>query len=227
MEKTIDEIKDSVINTIRPQRKDDDWIDERDVIEWINDQRNEFAKQQLDKNPLSMPDRFLQNETVKMKSMSLPGVNDIYVATSTDKVPSILDIRGSDPAINMISGDQLIGALAYKFVPSNSIMSYLYGSRKFNQESLYVTIENGYLILASTGNHIVGGIRDVKIQAVFENPLEISTFNRETDIYPLPGNLRPMLERKVISEKFGLEIQNYSDQDNNASHELKSDMNAS
>lgn len=225
MEKTLNEIRDSIINTYRPQIKDDDWIDERDIIEWINDQRNEFAKQQLDRNPLSINTNFLQQEEVELKPMTyMFDKADLHVAASKKRIPTIINTRGSEPAINTISGNHIL-ALPYKFVPYDKITSYLYGSRQFNKDSIFVTLENGYLILVSSGNHTLRAIDDIKIQAVFENPLEISTYTRETDIYPLPGNLRPMLERKIIQEKLGLEIQNYSDEDNNASHELKSDVN--
>jgi hypothetical protein len=226
MEKTIDEIKDSIINTLRPQIKDDDWIDERDVVEWINDQRNEFAKQQLDKNPLSINSNFLQKEEIELKPMTyMFNKSNLYVAVSKNVVPTILETRGSEPAINTISGDHLL-AFPYKYVPYDKIMSYLYGARSFNDSTIFATIDNHYLIIAARGNHVLRGTNNLKIQAVFENPLEISTFIRATDIYPLPGNLRPVLERKIIQEKFGLEIQNYSDESNNADHELKSDVNA-
>lgn len=228
MEKTINEITSSIINTVRPQLKDDDWIDERDVIEWVNDQRNEYGRQVLSKNPLSINTNFLQTERIEMKVVDNT-INPHFDADSTvlmskNKIPTILNKRGEEPAINTISSDHILG-FSYRYVPSNSIISYLNSSREFNKESILVTFAGEYIVLISKSNYTTNAIKYINLQAFFSNPLEVSTFNKKTDIYPLPGNLRPSIEKKIIQEKYGLKIQNYSDQDNNSTHELKPDMN--
>jgi len=226
MEKTINEITSSIINTVRPKMVDDDWIDERDVREWVNDQRNEFARQQLSRNPISIDINFFQTENIEMKVIN-SSLHSSYnsgevVLVSKNKIPTVLHRKGSTPAINKI-GSNMFLSYPYRYEDSNSILQFLNGGRSFNKDTILATIDHGYLVLIAKENPTLKGIKIVTLEAVFENPLEISTFSEDDSVYPLPGNLRRPLEKKIISENFGIEIQNYSDETNDSNHELKPD----
>jgi len=222
MKKTRDTIAYSIIGAVRPILKQTDYIDIRDVREWVKDERNNLAKQQIDKNIPFIPKPFLQTETVAItsieKSIKYPGL----VLKKTSGMPSILTMRGG-LAIDNISLRDIFADKITFLENTATLISYV-NSIRFKTSSspkMYCAIAGGELIVASNDSILLDSLENLHITAVFENPEEISTFTVNTDQYPIADSLIPMLFNKIVQEKYGISMANMQDDTNDESHSLK------
>jgi len=216
---TLDKIGYSIIDTVRPILKRTDFIDIRDVTEWVKEERNFLAKQQIDKNSPFIPKGFLQSEKVTTTPLKIfnkyPDINVI----TTQNLPKILSYSKGTYAIDSISYKDFFVDKIHFIDNSNSLLNYV-NSDRFDKQSLYSTIINGELVIAGKDSILVRGLQEVYVKAVYTDPESISTFNVKTDIFPIEESLISLLENKVIKERYGIQISNYYDSINNEKHDL-------
>jgi len=222
MIKTLDVISYSIINTVRPILKRTDFIDIRDVREWVKNERNELAKQQVDKNLPFIPPRFLQTEKVTLQAISQSAkFPDVIITTSTG-LPSILSAAGGEPIVESISYKEILIDKIQMVNNINTLVNYVKSDR-FDRQAIYAGIFNGELVIAGTNSILIKGLDQAYITAVFDTPEIVSTFDVAADSYPIEQNLLPTLEKKVIQEKYGIGLANYYDETNDESHNLQNE----
>lgn len=217
--KTLDTIAYSIIDTIRPILKRTDFIDMRDLREWIKNQRNELAKQQVDKNSPFIPKSFLQTNIVSLSRLSDFNKYSDIVAVKTSGLPGILNSQGGKPIIDSISYKEYFIDKVHFIENPNSLLNYV-NSDRFDRQAIYSTIMNGEIIIAGRDSIFVGSLSEIKVTAVFDSPELVEGFDVENDAYPIAQNLLPILEAKIIQEKYSIGLANYHDETNDEKHSL-------
>jgi hypothetical protein len=220
--KTLDTIAYSIIDAVRPILKRTDFIDIRDLREWVKDERNELAKQQVDKNSPFIPKEFLQTEVVNLTR--LPNFNKYpdIVAVKSDNLTGILNSIGGKPMIDSISYKDFFIDKIHFIENPNSLVNYVNADR-FDKQAIYSTIMDGEIVIAGRDSIFVGSLSEVKITAVFSSPESVSTFDVEFEEYPIVQNLIPILTRKITQEKYSIGLANYYDRTNDEKHNLKNE----
>jgi len=217
--KTLDAIAYSIIDTVRPILKRTDFIDIRDIREWIKNERNELAKQQVDKNSPFIPKQFLQMENLSFERVAdFNKYPDITVIKATN-TPSILTKIGGTPMIDSISYKEYFIDKVHFLTNPNVLLNYV-NSDRFDRQAIYASVINGEIVIAGKDSIFVGSLEQANITGVFESPEQISTFDVSSDPYPMVSNLLPMLEKKIIQEKYSIGLANYQDETNDEKHNL-------
>ena len=225
MVKTLDVIAYSVIDTIRPILKTTDFIDIRDVKNWIKNYRNLFAKQQADKNSPFIPAQFLQMEKLDMEILDkIPKYPNLTITKSTN-LPNILTGKSGNYLVEAISyNDSIIDSLA-QVDNIKALISYV-NSDRFDDDCTYCAIINKQLVIAGKHSIYSDSLKQLYINAIFENPESISIFNIDTEQYPVSSSLISTIETFILKEKYGINLANYSDNTNDEVHNLNSDTDA-
>ncbi len=221
--KTLDEIAYSIIDTARPNRKDDDNIDIRDVYDWIDGARNQLLNQRSLKNPLLVDTALLQQEVMNFNLSPKYNLDDNIVSIVSKDLSNIYVNSRHMPLIANISYTKDVVTPIKIVYNENIFLSYL-RSNRFERFPVYALVTPNGITVAGANNVSLESIESLYISAVFVSPREVSTFDKDTDSYPISQEFRDVLERKIISERFGLELANYSDKTNDESHNLSSDV---
>lgn len=221
--KTLDEIAYSIIDTVRPIRKDDDNIDIRDVYDWIDNARIQLFNQRSIKNPFLLDTSYFQQEKVEFELLPKFYKDDNIVGVKSKDLSNVFINSRNIPVIRNISYTKdFINPIKILY-NENLFFSYIKSSR-FERFPVYALIKPDAIILGGSNNISLESLKEAYITAVFSHPRSVSTYNKESDRYPISQEVRNVLERMIISERFGIEIANYSDKTNDESHNLSRDV---
>src|SRR6056297_47686 len=127
--KTLDEIAYSIIDTARPNRKDDDNIDIRDVYDWIDGARNQLLNQRSLKNPLLVDTALLQQEVMNFKISPKYNLDDNIVSIVSKDLSNIYVNSRHMPLIANISYTKDVVTPIKIVYNENIFLSYLRSNR--------------------------------------------------------------------------------------------------
>lgn len=223
MKNTLDTIAYSVLDSIMYIIKDTNPINLRDIKQWIKDERNNWAKQQIDKNAPFIPKQFLQTEIVSIESIPKSFKYPDLILKKSSIIPNILVRQGGDYIISHVSlSESYVDKITFINNP-NSLISHVYSNRfkSGSDVALYATVNNGELLVATADSIIGDSIEKVYLSAVFENPEEVSTFDIDNDQYPISGSLVSLLAANIIKTKFNRPLDTLYDSTNDENHDLQ------
>ena len=199
---------------------DDEKIDKRLLINWINNQRSTFIKRQLDKGE-TLDNNLLQTEigTLEIIDSSLEATLNSFkniLRTTTVIIPTI-ELRHSNAILEVSSPDVLENT--FSLIPFDQLRWS--GNSKFNSKQWFVAIRNGYYYVKSGMNNLTPfTLSKIYIQGIFQNPTEISTFVIKTSNYPINRNILEYLKVEILKTNVLNLLQLPSDTSNDGSGEI-------
>ena len=190
----IQNIKSTLYNSRVPNTT---LLDNRQIIYWINKQRALWLKREY--NQLRSPQ---QNEKQVLNDIELKVYKNIVypiniithtLMRSKLKIPRTIQYNISDGVLGVFGKDRFDIVLNY--TDRNSVIYK--GNGVFNRKQIFVFKDNDYLWLKYANNLDKSRIvKNVVLEGVFENPLEVDEFNNTND------NIYEGIDEYPVSEAF-------------------------
>lgn len=200
-------------------------VDIRLFKEWVKQSRAQIIKQRLD--TFNVIDNNITQDLgpvtfAPIDSSSLVSVpSEKFMLRSTLPIPATINRRNNIGTFTRISSVDGL-ELNYNLVPMQRAL--VSGNGRFNNNDVYVYLNNGYMYLISKSN-IYKLIKYVNIVGVFVNPEEAYTFNVNnagtpwTDDmdYKVSESVVMDMQNMVVDKKFKLILQQIDDKVSNGS----------
>jgi len=188
-------------------------ISKRQLEDWVHQYRAFLLKRDLDKNKMINPDYVQEISDLQLEMVQTSEDNDVesgsYITRTLEQLPKTLDLNHKSGIvyIGTILGDQI------QLVPYNRFQ--LQKHRKYTGKDKIAFLRNQYLYVHN--NEL---LEYINLRGVFENPLEIESFNDEDyrSNYPLPIDKVVTLKQLILSKELGIEAQSFSDDKNDSDH---------
>jgi hypothetical protein len=224
---TIVEIAYMVLETMRSHHLvDDDRIDIRLVMDWIDLKRGKYIKDQRAKNPNSRLNLNLY-QSIELgvfvdnvfDAGHYPYVNDttqIYKIVESDTIPAIIEDAGG-PMILSIESEDLM-KLPFSVVDFD-YMKFA-GNGKFNRNLIFTSVRDNKVYFRY--NQFFDSHDIVIIRAVFESPREVPGYDIDKSRYPANHGLIEYIKNGIydLELKTMLEL-GRTDEVNDATGEVK------
>jgi hypothetical protein len=194
---------------------DDERIDRRIIQDWVMLKRNTWTKNHINQTG-NFEQNMLQFEILDVDiynpSLVLGGVDLGKTILRTDPCPTIIEGR-SGPAIYELTSPDII---------SRTIQSVSFdrlrwcGNGKINKHLVFGAFYDGRFYLKS-GSEMEKPITKLHIVAVFADPTQVSTYNIDTDDYPVNDYFVDYMLTDIRKNNFQFLESNKTDDTNNAS----------
>ncbi len=175
---TIKEITYMLMDTVRGGFvTDDERLTHRLLTAFVNQKRAEFIVSKAN-SAKHMSENNSQSIDLELDVID-NGIESILV--STTDIPNIIFTRHGSTISEIYSNDD---KYQYPYTFVNFSQLRFSGNGKFNSSIVYVAFRDGKLYFKSKSllHKLIEGCR---IEAVFENPLDVPGFDEDNDDYPL------------------------------------------
>lgn len=224
---TLNEITYMVLETVRQNHiVDDERLDNRLIMDWIDLKRSQFIKNSHSNNPndrinLNLYqsielDVFVDNVHDAGDYPYSDSITQLYKLAVSEEIPTILEDK-SGPMILSIESDDLM-KLPF------SIVDYDYmrfaGNGKFNSNLIFAAVRDNKIYFKY--NSFFDSHHLVHIRAVFEKPRQVPDFSETTSRYPASMDLIEYIKNGIYDKDFRAMLQlGQADEINDASGEIK------
>lgn len=228
MEKTLNRIVYELIELYRANYKVTDSLDERLVASWIQKYRALLIRETTEGIRYIDPAIIQVLPDVELTLVSSFNTknplfsNGQKLLRSLRKIPEFIDSKEHLPIITRVYGSEIIGE-SFEVV-SPTISNYV-GSGKFNNNTIYVFLYDGYIYLTSKSG-IHKNISQITIDGVFYNPIEAYEFvngegTYDWDMpYPISETLLANLTTLIIKTNYNFILYPPQDLLNNSKDDL-------
>lgn len=193
---TLDEMVYEVWEEVRRNIVDDDEIDYRLIAKQIHDQRATWVENSLNKNEAF--DRFSQSLgtiTFEPAPASFDEQTDLgrvmLVSQQTIPTPMYLNKK---PLFSI--APIAIHGIYFKYADPQTIWAV--GNGKFNARQIFYTWINDKIMLVANDSNNFQFLKNLHIEAILEDPSELSTFNASTTDYPINGKTWTYMREFVV-----------------------------
>lgn len=212
---------------------DDDRLDERLLKKWMNDQRELWIRNEVNKGrtideqiiqtlgciPLEVADR-----------SACPSITTGYsVLQTAQDLPKVIELKNSDGLIEIGPVDKIARPFSY----INIFRSRFAGSGRWNSKIIYVFRYGNRLMFISKdmeSGSFLKYLRYVKVRGLFSDPEEVANFNHvdgsacysEDDDYPLNPWMWNYIKTEILKANFDAFKTSVTDKVNDGSENLKS-----
>ena len=188
---------------------DDEKLDIRLVKDLIKTKRAEYIGL-LNGQRGEVSSNNMQHIDVDMELLS----NGIL--RSTEKLPRIIASKVGK-VIDDISVPETFGTIDFTYVNSKRLP--VVGNGKYNQNLVYATVAEDYLLLKAK-NHAFRLITKCEVEAAFEDPTDVEGFNDMVDEYPIDVQGFEYIKKAMFKEDLTYFLMGSSDLSNNADGEI-------
>ena len=210
---TLKTIIDDIMLILRQNNiSESEQISEIQIESWIHQYRSMLIKQDIDKNRDINPDYIQEITAIPLDIVDRHGSSefeggDKILVTSID-IPKSIDFHFKS---GIVSVSDLFG---------NEIQ--LMGEKRSNMQKYRKYTFYNYSAFRKGDRIYINGpgdIQAVNIRGIFENPTDISSYDIENDIYPIPSNMIPVLKELIFSKEFKLNL--ITDKENNSTDDTQ------
>lgn len=224
---TLIEIVYMILETVRENHiVDDERLDERLIMDWIDLKRAQFIKNSYSVNPNNRLNLnlyqsielgvFIDNVYDAGDYPYVDSVTQLYKVAVSEDIPSILENKNG-PMILTIESDDLM-KLPFSVVDYDHMR--FAGNGKFNSNLVFAAIRDNKVYFKY--NKFFDDNFLVHIRAIFEKPRQVPNFDATTDRYPVSLDLIEYIKNGVFDKDFKTILQlGMSDNLNDASGEIK------
>ncbi len=214
---------------------DDDRLDDRLLKHWIHNQRSLWLRNEMNK-PRSVDEQIIQSLgavalEVADRSTSLSYLTGYSVLQTASDIPKVIELNNGDGIIEVGPVDKISRPFSY----INIQRSRFIGNGRFNKNCIYAFRYGNRILLAAKemeSGSFLKYMRYITVRGVFENPLDVATFNHvsgdscydvNTDDYPLNRWMWNYIRDMIIKTNFDLLVQAPTDKANDSSETLTVD----
>jgi len=210
---------------------DDDRLDERLIKKWINDQRELWIRNEVNKNrsiDQQIIQTFCDQLEVADRSACPSYVTGYSVLQTSQDMPEIIELNDRDGIIEIGPVDRIARPFSY----INIFRSRFAGSGKWNSKFIYAFRYGKRILLASKdmeSGSFLKYLRYIKIRALCSDPEEVANFTHvngndcysEDDDYPLNRWMWSYMKTEIKKANFGNLQTAVTDMVNDAGEDLK------
>lgn len=225
---TLNDIAYSLLNLIRGDYKEGDYVDIREIYNFIHTQRALWLDKMLSK-PYPNLESFEQDlgilDVESIDTTGYSGIDTGYNILQTVKdIPKPIYKRGKPLITRVGSVDK--SDINFEFMTKRSIKYF--GNGVFNSQLIGAYYEYPKIKLRSN-NHFTGGIEKINVQGIFPNPQLLSGFTLADGSncfdpdkeYPIDDALIDYLTGDVIKYKLQMYLDTPSDRNNDGTLTLE------
>jgi len=198
---------------------DNEPIDRRIIQDWIMLQRNVFIKNFFNQNG-TFEQNCLQFEILDVDTYdpayTLGGISLGTKILRSDECPSLIEGRRGAAVYELTSPDLISKTIQ----PVSFDRLRWVGNGKINKHYIFAAFYDGRWYLKSN-SEMEKPISKLHVVGVFSDPLAVSTFNRDTDQYPINDYSVKYMISEVQTKDFAFTAQTKSDTVNDASGEIQ------
>jgi hypothetical protein len=196
-------------------------ISDRQVEYWIHQYRALLLKQDMDKKKTPNPDYIQEIKGLHLTPVDVTEITDIpigkYVLKTDLQLPKTIDC-------NFKSGFTYVGTAAGREI------QYIPQTRSIWQQYKYYTNSDPVVYLKNRYLYVTNGdiLEYIDVRGIFEIPTEVSQFvnpitgtpsyDVDTDKYPIPTNLLPVLKQMILKQELNIMTQSESDVTNDSAN---------
>lgn len=213
------DIADLLIETARNAHViDDERIDPRILFDFIKLKRNNYIKNHLNQK------HFIELNTLQTEKLTLTpydsaldrtGVDAISLGTKvlrTTEIPKMIEYR-SGPAVYEISVADIM-SYTIQYVPFDRLRWC--GNGVVNKHMLFTGFYDNRFYVKSN-SEIEKPLKYFILTAIFADPTEVSTFNMDTDDYPINDYMLDYIKNELLSTDIKTIVQTKADESNDSS----------
>jgi hypothetical protein len=227
---TLNELTYDLLERVRAELSDDEYIDKRQLKFWIHNQRALWLRNELNRNRTIDPN-IIQNlgcvELELADASSCPGIPvGCSVLRSKQDIPNTVELHNKTLITRVGPLDKTIPD--FSFVPyKQAIFS---GNGRYSKMHIYAFLLHNrmYLKFDEECNIAAKMLTHINIQGVFEDPTEVSTFNdpdgqpcySDDTEYPMNRWMYNYIKDAILKADLSHMIMLPTDSTNNANIEL-------
>jgi hypothetical protein len=201
---------------------DDEKVDPRLWEDFIMLKRNKYIKNYFNEKGM------LEQNTLQFEILNVEPIDSYIDALTdpnlslgrkllrTDPCPTIIEGRNGVAVYELTTADVLSRTIAT--VPMDRLRWC--GNGVTNKHSVFGAFYDGRWYLKSKSEEDKG-IKKLRVIAVFADPRQVSTYNRDTDDYPINDYMIDYLKNEIIQQEFNFIRTSQSDNLNDASGEVQ------
>jgi hypothetical protein len=203
---------------------DDTTVDERLIIDLLNQARAVALRQELNK-ARTPDDTIIQTlGCVPMEFVEGSHCPNVPVGCkilkSVCEIPDTIELHHTDGIISI--GSPLITHNFFSYIPYSRVP--LLGYNRFSKNLIYAFLLNNFLYIYSPGNSKFGLIESVAVRGIFEDPTKASKFKCNEgkpcftydDNYPISTWMYEAMVRPIVMQQLAVKLQMPIDTENNA-----------
>jgi len=198
---------------------DDEKIDRRLWQDFIMLKRNQFIKNYINEKG-TLEQNTLQFELLDTEiydpALDLGGISLGRKIVRTLPCPTIIEGRAGVAVYEMTTADSLSKTIGV--VPFDRLRWV--GNGVTNRHALYAAFYDGRFYIKS-GTMEELGISKVRVVAVFADPTLVSTYNRDTDDYPVNDYMVEFIKNGILQTDFNVIQTTRSDNFNDGNGEIQ------
>ena len=195
-------------------------LDNRQIIYWINEQRALWLKREYNqvRPPMQNEKQVLENiELEIVDDEDIIDINNYTLLKSKKKLPRTIQYNISD-GVSYVSGTKMLSKKINYTTKNNMLYK---GNGIFNRKQIFAFKDNDYLWIKYGHNMDKSRIlKYVKLQGIFENPLEVDIFNDNDNSirfglseYPVSESFLPFIETEILKTHQNFFIKDISSND--------------
>ena len=194
---------------------DDERIDPRLWQDFIMLKRSQFIKNHLnEKQYIELNTLQIERLTLSAydSSLDIAGVSIGKKILRTAEVPKMIESRVG-PAVYELSTADLISK-TIMYVPFDRLRWC--GNGTINRNMIFAGFyENRFYVKSGSDMHVP--IKYINVTAIYADPTQVSTFDEDTDDYPINDYMINYIQAAILKGEFTEMLKNRSDEINNAS----------
>jgi hypothetical protein len=202
---------------------DNEPIDRRIIEDWVMLQRNVYIKNFMNQNGRA-EQNCLQFEELDVEvynpALILGGISLGKTILRTEPCPTLLEGRPGVAVYELTSPD--ITSKTIQPVPFDRLRWC--GNGKVNKHFLFSAFYDGRFYIKSN-SEIEKPISKMRVIAVFADPRQVSTYDRDADDYPINDYGVKYMMTEVQTKDFAFTAQTPSDNKNDASGQINQPIN--
>lgn len=210
---TISEISYLILETLREgQIVDDERLDIRLIHSFIPTKRAEYLQNIIDKG-LYSPENAYQSIDL---SVTTESSNNINYTVASESIPNILNTKYGY-SIHSVSSPDIN---QYDFTLVNNSHFKMAGNGKFYANAIFCT-KIGDKLYFKSKNPVLNTLESCTINAIFEDPLDVSSFDEENDDYPIDIQGIEYIKKSVYNTDVKMFMSGVADEVSDSSGEIK------
>jgi len=200
---------------------DDEKIDPRLWEDWVMLKRNKYIKNYFNEKG-TFEQNAIQFELLNVEPIDsyLDAMTDPYLSLGkkilrTDKCPTMIEGKNGVAVFELTTADVLSRTIGV--VPMDRLRWT--GNGITNKHTIFGAFYDDRFYLKS-GSEIEKPIKKLRVIGVFADPRLVSTFNRDTDDYPVNDYMIDYMNNEIMKQEFNFIRTTVSDNINNANGEV-------
>lgn len=193
---------------------DDERIDPRLWQDFIMLKREQFIKNHLnEKQYIEL--NTLQTERLTLSpydsTLDIAGISIGNKVLRTTEIPRMVEARVGHAIYEISTADLISRTIQY--VPFDRLRWC--GNGTVNKNMWFAAFYDNRIYVKS-GSEIDKPLRYINVTAIFSDPTQVSTFNEDTDDYPINNYMINYIEAAILKGEFTEMLKNRSDEQNNS-----------